>query len=49
MADNISTISLPKKIKEKAQKASKEIFGRVNLSGYLKVLIDQDCKKRNIK
>lgn len=51
MAEGISTISLPKKVKRKAIEASKEMFGtdKGNLSGYIQVLINEDCKKRNIK
>lgn len=49
MAEDITTISIPKTIKSKAQKASREMFGRINLSGYLQVLIDQDCRIRGIK
>jgi hypothetical protein len=49
MAKDITTISITKSIKEKAQKASSEVFGRINLSGYLQVLIDRDCRERNIK
>ena len=47
MAREIATISISKKIKNKAQRASVEVFGRVNLSGYLQVLIDQDCLIRS--
>lgn len=49
MASDITTISLPKDIKSKAQAASRDMLGYVNLSAYLKVLIDKDCKERNIK
>jgi hypothetical protein len=49
MAKEIATISISKEIKSNAQKASIQVFGRVNLSGYLQVLIDKDCRERNIK
>jgi hypothetical protein len=49
MAKEVATISIAKPIKNKAQRASKEMFGRVNLSGYLQVLIDRDCNERGIK
>lgn len=51
MASNTSTITLPKKVKEKGVRASKDVFGTKNgnLSGYIQMLINEDCKKRNIK
>lgn len=49
MAEKKTTISIPKKIKSKGQKASNDMFGRVNFSGYIQVLIDQDCRTRGIK
>lgn len=49
MAKDIATISISKDIKNDAQKASVQMFGRVNLSGYLQVLIDRDCRERGLK
>lgn len=49
MAKNITTISLPEKIKKRAQRGSMKMFGRINLSGYLHVLINKDCDKNKIK
>jgi hypothetical protein len=49
MAKEIVTISISKKIKNKGQRASEDMFGRVNFSGYIQVLIDQDCRIRGIK
>ena len=44
-----TTISLPEDIKTRAIKASKKLFGKRNLSGYIQMLITRDCDKRNIK
>lgn len=49
MGKDITTISISKEIKAKAQAASMDMFGYVNLSAYLKVLIDRDSKERGIK
>lgn len=49
MAQTTTTISIHQDLKAKAQEASRDMFGYVNLSGYLKVLIDKDCRERNIK
>jgi hypothetical protein len=42
-------ISMPLHVKERGIKASKQMFGRVNLSGYIQVLINSDCDKKNIE
>ena len=49
MPTGISTISIPKDAKARAKKASEEIFGRVNFSGYIQYLIKKDCDERKIK
>lgn len=46
--DSITTINLPPNIKGRAKKASKKMFGRVNLSGYIQVLINKDCDEKGI-
>lgn len=49
MAKGITTISIDESIKKKAQEASRDMFGRINLSGYFQVLTDRDCRERGIK
>jgi len=34
-------ISLPKELKDKGQKESKKLFGKVNLSGFIAYLINK--------
>ena len=41
----VQPISIEEKVKEVAQKKSKELYGRVNLSGYISYLIRNDNKK----
>lgn len=41
----IQPISIDPKLKEIAQKKSEEIFGTVNLSGYIRYLILKDNKE----
>lgn len=51
MAENISTLSIPPKVKIAGVEASKQVFGnkKGNLSGYVAMLITEDCRKRGIK
>lgn len=41
-------IYFTKETKEKAKKASKKMFGRVNVSGYVAALVNEDCDKKGI-
>ncbi|GAG90473.1 unnamed protein product [marine sediment metagenome] len=41
----VQPISIEEKVKEVAQEKSKELYGRVNLSGYISYLIRNDNKK----
>ena len=41
----IQPISIEEKVKEVAQEKSKELYGRVNLSGYISYLIRKDNKE----
>lgn len=45
----ITTISLPPEVKRRGKKASVKMFGRMNLSGYIQSLINDDCDKKNIE
>lgn len=42
-------ISINPSTKRKGQEASRQMFGDVNLSGYIGVLIESDCRKKKIK
>lgn len=44
-----TTVTLHPDIKRRGLKASEQSLGTENLSGYISVLIDNDCNKRNIK
>lgn len=43
------TISLTQEQQDKAKKDSIEVFGKVNLSGYIQVLIQNGFEKTNVR
>ena len=49
MKMKVVTMTIPKDVHNKAKKASKEMFGQENFSGYVQSLINRDCKERGIK
>jgi len=46
--DSTTTINIPPNVKERGKEASKKMFGRINLSGYIASLISNDCDKKGI-
>lgn len=42
----VVSITMPKDLRDKAQQMSRELYGRINLSGYMTYLVNKEIRSK---